>query len=510
MTSLNTAPPEMTPGGRLVNDGLMAANAQTDAPVSPDNAAHGIDTENAMTEPATDSKTAMFWQMIEHFEAAGMPYCLLAGYDEFPQNIASDVDFMISPAWEHRLPALINSIAAACGAQLIQALPHETTATYYVVARLQEVTITYLHPDSSSDYRRGGHTWLDAESVLARRQRHAQDFWVPAAEDAFAYYLIKKIDKCQLDAAQAAELTARYAEDPAACTERLYALLPQDAAGLVHNAVVRASAFDTLPWTNVRRHLPQIREAMHSHVPSQSWPARLRQYGQDLQRMLRRCLQPTGLHIVFLGPDGSGKSSVIAAVSHELAQAFRRVEYRHLRPGRLPSNGSTQAVTDPHAKGARGKAGSIAKLLHFWTSYLIGSLLWLYPRKVRSTLVVFDRYYQDMLADPVRYRYGASLELAAKLGRWLPQPDLVFILDAPAEVLQARKQEVPFAESERQRTTYLALTDQFRRAHVIDASQPLEQVVNDVLTQTMAFLELRTAQRLNLTTPDAIPKLCKN
>ena len=211
---------------------------------------------------------------------------------------------------------------------------------------------------------------------------------------------------------------------------------------------------------------------------------------------------------MFLGPDGSGKSTVITALTQQLAQAFRRVEYQHLRPGKPPTK-LTHTVTDPHAKPLRGKLGSLAKLLHFWSLYQIGSLLWLYPRYVRSTLVIFDRYYQDLLADPARYRYGAPLGLARQLGRWLPQPDLVFILDAPAELLQSRKQEVSLAESARQRDAYCTLTTEFRHASIIDSSQPLDQVVASVLVQVLTFLEQRTANRLHLTPSKQALNLCK-
>ena len=90
---------------------------------------------------------------------------------------------------------------------------------------------------------------------------------------------------------------------------------------------------------------------------------------------------------------------------------------------------------------------------------------------------MFARYYHDLLADPARYRYGGSLLLARLLGKLLPQPDLVFILDAPADVLQSRKQEVPFEESVRQRTAYRCLKGEYKRAYIIDASVPLDKVV---------------------------------
>lgn len=505
MTNRNMAHPDMTAAGRapLADSGSLMPESRLSADA--DHAAYGGGANGTM-----DGNTDMFWQLVKSFDAANMPYCILAGYDHYPQQIASDIDFMIPETWNARLPTVIAGVAAATGAQLVQALPHETSATYYVLARLRGATLTYLHPDSSSDYRRDGRLWLRADTMLANRRRHAHGFWIPSAADAFAYYLIKKIDKGQLNASQAAELTARYAEDPETCTQRLYELLPPTEAGLIHNAVVRASAFDTPVWKQVQRHLPELRQAMHQRAAVPPWPERMRQHLRDLQRVLRRCLQPTGLRIVFLGPDGSGKSSVITQVSAQMSQAFRRVEYRHLRPGWLAENTQAQTVIDPHAEAVRGKLGSVAKLLHFWASYVSGSVLWLYPRYLRSTLIIFDRYYQDLLADPVRYRYAASLKLARLLGRALPQPDLVFILDAPAEVLQARKQEVPFAESARQRAAYLELAAEFRHAGVIDASQPLEQVVNDILRQITAFLEQRTARRLGLAQPDAAPELCKN
>ena len=450
----------------------------------------------------------LFEQMIRVFEAAGMPYCILAGYDGFPQHIPSDIDFMVAPAWNSRLPELIATIGQACGARLIQHLQHETTAGYFILARLDGANITYLHPDSSSDYRRNGHLWLSAETVLENRRRHVQGFWIPSAADAFSYYLIKKLDKQSLSGMQAQELMARYAENPSRCRECLHTLLPLNEALLIESAMTGNGDFGSSSWRTISSSLPDLRPALHKKAAPIPWRKRLSQKIKDMQRLWLRWRQPTGLRIVFLGPDGSGKSSVIAALTEQLSQAFRRVEYRHLRPGNISNSSIAKVVTDPHDKPLRGKLGSLAKLLHFWSLYLLGSLLWLYPRYVRSTLLVFDRYYQDILADPLRYRYGASLALASKLGRWLPQPDLVFILDAPAAVLQSRKQEVTLAESARQRIAYRVLSNEFRRATIIDCSQPLDHVVAAVLAQVLDFLEQRTSKRLHVI-PSRL-KLCNS
>lgn len=445
------------------------------------------------------NQQAMFRQMVDVFETADIPYCILAGYDGLPQSLDSDIDFMVLPETNGDLPGIMAEIASRCDARLIQHLQHETTASYFVLARLQDARITFLHPDSCSDYRRSGRIWLEARKLLRNRVRHAQGFWVPETADAFSYYLIKKLDKQSLDTQQATFLMRRYQDEPAACRARLYTMLPAAEASLIERALKSRQGIEGIAWQSVSLCLPHLASTLHQHARANAWRHRVQQRWQEWQRIWRRLRQPTGLSVVFLGPDGSGKSAVIEGVRVQLSQAFRRIEDRHLFPGRRATDARTRIVTEPHGHAPRGRLGSIVKLLHFWSRYLLGNLFWLYPRQVCSTLVIFDRYYQDLLADPARYRYSAPLALARRLGHWLPQPDLVFILDAPAAVLQSRKQEVPFAESARQRLAYQTLTTEFRHARVIDSAQPLAGVIHDVLSDILDFLAHRTAQRLQIT-----------
>jgi hypothetical protein len=62
----------------------------------------------------------------------------------------------------------------------------------------------------------------------------------------------------------------------------------------------------------------------------------------------------------------------------------------------------------------------------------------------------------------------------------MPRPRLWVLLDAPAEVLQARKQEVTAAESARQRQAYLAFVRQQQEYAIVDAAQPLDEVIAEV------------------------------
>jgi thymidylate kinase len=79
--------------------------------------------------------------------------------------------------------------------------------------------------------------------------------------------------------------------------------------------------------------------------------------------------------------------------------------------------------------------------------------------------VQFDRYFHDVLVDPLRYRYGGPTWYAAFLCRLLPEPDLVILLDANEDLILARKTELPRAEIQRQRVAYRNL--RFKRAREV-------------------------------------------
>jgi thymidylate kinase len=80
---------------------------------------------------------------------------------------------------------------------------------------------------------------------------------------------------------------------------------------------------------------------------------------------------------------------------------------------------------------------------------------------------------------------------------FVPRPDLIILLDAPPEVVQARKQDVPFAESERQCKAYRTLVDSIANGHIVDAAQPLDQVVRAVNDLILQYLSARVVRRLD-------------
>jgi thymidylate kinase len=185
--------------------------------------------------------------------------------------------------------------------------------------------------------------------------------------------------------------------------------------------------------------------------------------------------------LALLGADGSGKTAVIARLTEHLTRTRRRPPiYMHFRPrlGSPVSNGLP--VTDPHGRPPRGALLSTAKLLYYLIDFAVGYAWKVWPARLRGDVVIFDRYYDDLLVDPLRYRHGGSHVTLRAVGALIPRPDLFVVLDAPAAILQQRKREVEISESARVREGYLAFARAMPRAHVVDASRPLDEVFGQV------------------------------
>jgi thymidylate kinase len=178
---------------------------------------------------------------------------------------------------------------------------------------------------------------------------------------------------------------------------------------------------------------------------------------RDFYRRACRWTRPTGLLIAVLGTDGTGKSTLIEDLRLRLAPAFRRVMRFHWAPRVIVPRKHAPPNTHPHAKPSRGALLSSCFLLAVTVDYWIGYLISLKQSRARSGLILFDRYFHDVLIDPRRYRYGGPAWFARWMARLVPSPDLVVILDADERVIGARKAELPAEEISRQRQKYKEL-----------------------------------------------------
>jgi thymidylate kinase len=436
--------------------------------------------------------------IFETLDGADVPYCVLHGYENYPR-MKSDVDCVISEECGlGPLLELLHRNSARIGAEVVRCWDdHVTLASKnangspcFVVLDLSELKDRLFYA---------------ASEVLESRRRHNQ-LWIPAAHIEFGYYLVKKITNGSLDGEQALRLSVLYEQDAAGCAGQVARFWGDRSTARI------LSAARSGDWEPVRRRLRELGAEARRRAGLRSSGRVIGARLRGCARRIRRCWQPDGgLNVIFLGVDGAGKSSVIEAISPMLAGAFRGTSCysfppalvrRLLRRGEprdaLLLRGGRPGYALPHASKRRSYPMSAVRAVLYWLPYYTLGYLSVHLSLARNALIVHDRHMVDALVDPVRYRYGGPPWLLHLLWRLVPKPDLVILLDAPAGVVQARKQEVPFEETVRQRKDYLSLVATMRNGRVVNAAQPLEYVIRDVNDVIVQYLTTRTARRFEL------------
>lgn len=408
----------------------------------------------------------VFSEFFAELERRNIPAVVLHSYTTFPDNIDSDVDFAVPAADLARVPALAAVVAARHGWLLAQALWHETTACYAVLVD-PENPASFLKLDACSHYARDERVWIwDRELLDGRRPMHG--FHVPQPGIEFTYLLAKMLAKSKPPEAAIPRLRELWEAAPDAAEARF------------------------------RKHFGEENLAFWFASPAEKWSAlrpRLRAtvaLQQRLARRLRRILAPTGIQVALLGPDGAGKSTLIENVRALLAPCFRRQRTAHFRPMCIAPRGGGIVVTEPHAHAPRGGVASAAKVFLYFFDHWLGWLLHTRPALTRSTLVIFDRHFDDLIVDPRRYRLAGVDWLVRALRRILPRPELTLVLDAEPATVHARKPELPVTELSRQRAALLALAATDPRAVVISAERPPEEVARDAARAVVRWLAHRT------------------
>jgi thymidylate kinase len=149
--------------------------------------------------------------------------------------------------------------------------------------------------------------------------------------------------------------------------------------------------------------------------------------------------------VAVVGPDGAGKGTVIARLAEEIP-----VETKVLYLGWRKKDGVRRAKERNARPGPLLEAAFVVKGWLRAVLILLGG----YGSAWRGAIVLCDRHPVEGLAvRPRQSALGHRLE-SFLLSRLTPWPDAVVVLDAPTEVLVARKPEHPRGVIERWRGAY--------------------------------------------------------
>ncbi len=394
-------------------------------------------------------------------------YAVLHGWRSLPEGPASDVDIVIR---ESDLPALERALRLHCGARIAQIIRYEGGSGFFFVAvRDCDGVPAFTQIDAATRYSRDGRILLDSDELLEGRWSF-EGIRVVSPEAEFAYLLIKKICKRRFPLHQRrrlAELTERLGADAARIAEEV---LGHGAAHKVMHDIVESD------WEAIESNLNALHRALLRLASRRHRFNSIRYWTAEVKRAVWRWRNPTGFMLVVMGPDGCGKSTLIDHLKTKASPLFWwEAALFHFRPDVWGTTADRGAVLEPHKHPSRNPLTSTLKLGFYGVDFVTGYLKTIRPGLIRSRLMIFDRYYHDLLVDKRRYRYGGSVFLARLFGRLIPNPDMFLMVDAPETIIQERKQELPSEELRRQRAAYRNLAATLPNAVLVDGSaQPQE------------------------------------
>jgi thymidylate kinase len=414
--------------------------------------------------------------VFKNLEQADIHYCLLRGYEELEElENGGDVDLLVEADQIECFRAILTQLEFVSMPAWGHA-PHQFFVAYDQSAdrwiKIDVVTtVAYGKPIHA--------IYTDLAATCLRRRRRREPAFVLSPEDELLTLLLHCVlDKGAFAQHRRTRIQALRHEmtDVQYVAEQLRSYWSPEMTWLR-----LASLIDGADW----QALLAERTAIARHLTQRQ---RLRVLGRQIRgRVLRKldriagALQPRSLSVALLAPDGGGKTTLAT----ELTRTFY-LPSRYIYMGSnvdastigLPTTRWIQSQSKRPKSRGRLPTWALARGLRFANNlaeqwYRYGTS---YYHMVRGRLVLFDRYvYDSQLKDPTK----ASLKTRAR--RWLlsaaaPKPDLVVFLDAPGEILYARKGEHSPAILEQQRQHYLGLQKQIPQMIVVDATRDAEQV----------------------------------
>jgi hypothetical protein len=357
--------------------------------------------ELAPSPAALHIRSDLFSAVIAQFNRAALPYCILSGYEEYPDRIPSDVDLMVRPADMPRVSTLLAQAADRCGARVLQVIQHETSACYFVLAKDDGRQVGFLNPDCYSDYRRRGRLWLRADAILKARRRF-KNFYVPSVPDEFIYYLIKKALKQSIDASQMRRLHGLYQRAPHDCSKWLHRFWSAHTTDALTQALIEQDHF----WfaSNSELLLSELAASRPVERTLDRFASRLRR----LAGSLRRVLQPTGMCVIVSGEDKTQVWNVATALQQSLEPAFRWTSALQVN--------SEQSCRNPRNNGRQSRLARYLRILK-----LFRLAVEIRFARMRSTLAI-------CAVDHGEFVSGGRHRLLSMCMRLMLRPDLILVL----------------------------------------------------------------------------------
>lgn len=357
-------------------------------------------------------------------------YAVLRNYEGLPyENKSRDIDIIITKSDYRKIRNDFVKLLVSKGYKIVSFFESERLQTI-ICGRVSDSIVDLLQFDFFFHTSAYGNILLDTKTILDSKIFENGVYHVSKEFEFLDKYLYLKYI--------GAEYPQKYnkTKESIRNSEKLKGLLQE---------LFKISDFDELESKTTSEFRKIIRKEVGLSIKN-----RVTFYSYYLLNQIKY----KGYSFGFTGPDGSGKTTVLDCMVDALKSVYSQIDLYHFRPtvfgnlGEVAHSVGIKKEVDkdyskPHRGNKVGPINSFCRLVFYSIDYIVGYCLKVRRKLCKRQLVVFDRYYTDIICDSRRSRIFLPTRFLYWFGRlFIPSLDYNILLTASTETILNRKQEL--------------------------------------------------------------------
>lgn len=390
-------------------------------------------------------------------------YAVLRSYENLPQSYSSrDVDIMINESEYDSIKSAIYNIAQKNDYFLLQYYRDERFATLFFQS-INDDSTDLVELDFFFKMSTKGILMVNSNEVLNRRQFNGKVYHVSLVDEV--------LDKCLCNAVLGVPYPEKYLSR--------YTLLSESEKNELNQKLQFVLGKKDINFENLNLFIGKkcLRLAVLNSFKNFGFFNSVWYQLRRLGYLFINLLKPKGIFLSFTGPDGSGKTTVLNIMKENYTKVFRgSIHINHFRPNIIPRIAVIlhklkfiDSVNEEYDKPHRGKPSgvfvSILRLLYYILDYIVGYIFCIRPKKFRRNIIIYDRYYSDIIIDSFRSNIGLSYKVINFFSFLIPKPRYGVLLTANTETVLKRKKELNKEEIDviNEKIEYISKFKNFKR-----------------------------------------------
>jgi thymidylate kinase len=434
--------------------------------------------KSQIVNPVKEVESMFLGKLFQEFEKKCITYAVARDIESLPESLEGrDLDIVVKQEDIENTYHVIKMIAQLFSADVLRI--DQEFAVWLWVINLNPLWVIRLDigPPDCNTWR--GYCYLNLKPALEHRVYKKNVYRLNSDDIIFMQFCRDVMGRFALRHRYRDPISKLYHADPEEFWTDLAGMFGRRCATKL-TAVCQEGKFESLkPLGKLMRREVIIRGLLRNPIKT------IKDVARYFTWRSREYLKPNGIMVALLGPDGSGKGTLImeaqTTITHLLHNQIRTF---HWRPKFLPTLGSLllgrkdsdAPVDNPHAKKPSGLFISILRLAYYTADYVLGYWLVIRPYLGRKAMaVIFDRYFYDYFTDSIRFRVSLPDWIINLFSIFVHEPDLIIVLSADPHITNQRKPELPAEEINRQIVRMKEIAKRFKNVEYIDTSGEIEE-----------------------------------